>query len=94
MYTQQDKAIIYEHIMNGKTFVITSFSKSHNAVKSFCGEVESNFDVNCDAHVYGSTELRLRSISTMIGSLTSSSSVMVRLSGRYTRTELVTCGNQ
>ena len=53
---QQDKATIYEHIMNGKTFVITSFSKSHNAVKSFCGEVETNFDINCDAHVYGSTE--------------------------------------
>ena len=54
-YTKcQDKEHIYDHIMKGETFVISSFSKSNESVKGLCREIEGNFEVIADAHVYGS----------------------------------------
>ena len=56
-YTKcQDKEHIYDHIMKGETFVISSFSKSHEVVKGLCREIEGNFEVWSDAHVYGSLQ--------------------------------------
>jgi hypothetical protein len=52
----QDKKLIHDHIVSGKSFVILSYSRANARVKSLCAEIERHFDVNSDIHVYGARD--------------------------------------
>ena len=47
----QDKNYIFNSILSGATFVLLEYRNKY--VSQFLYEIEKNFDVVCDAHVYG-----------------------------------------
>jgi len=50
----QDKNIIYSHIQDNKSFIITGYSKVNKRISNLCADIERSLDVNVGAHVYGS----------------------------------------
>ena len=50
----QDKKFIFDSINAGDTFVINQFCAHNKKINSLLHAIETNFDVVCDAHVYGS----------------------------------------
>lgn len=52
-YPIQDKSFIHNKIKEGNTFIINKYRIHNGFTQNFCLEIENNFNVQADIHVYG-----------------------------------------